>query len=111
MSIPSFERLRSDVGSTYLLGAGLWDTPVPAELKSVKQGVPMDERHCCYSALLALPAGVDLPQVSCPVSAGGTSWPLLLLTPMRPDEDGRHLMQMVFHTLVSQAPSATPAGA
>jgi hypothetical protein len=111
MSIPSHERLQHDLGSTYLLGVGLWDTPVPATLVAVKQGVPMSERYCCYSALLALPMGLDLPQVSCPVTADGAAWPLLLLTPLGPGADGRHLMQMVFHTLVPKAPSAAPTGA
>lgn len=98
MSIPSFERLQQDIGRTYLLGAGQWTTPVPAELRAVKQGVAMNERHLCYSALLALPRDVDLPQVSCNVDAGDASWPLLLLTPVLPGADGRPLMQMVFHT-------------
>lgn len=105
MSIPSFERLQQDIGRTYLLGAGQWFTPVPAELRSVNHGVAMNKHYQCYSALLALPREVDLPQVSCTVSAGDESWPMLLLTPVRPGEDGRPLMQMVFHTLVAP-PSA-----
>lgn len=98
MSIPSFERLQQDIGRTYLLGTGQWTTPVPAELRAVQQGVAMNEHYLCYSALLALPREVDLPQVACNVDAGDASWPLLLLTPVRPGEDGRPLMQMVFHT-------------
>lgn len=110
MDIPSFERLQQDIGRTYLLGAGQWHTPVPAQLKAVKLGVPMSERYCAYSALLSLPAGVDLPQVSCAVQAPDAMWPMLLMTPVGPGEDGLLLMQMVFHVLVSQAP-ATQAGA
>lgn len=112
MTIPSFERLQRDIGRTYLLGVGQWVTPVPAELRSVKPGLAMSERYRCYSALLALPPGVDLPQVSCAVSAGDESWPLLLLTPVRPGDDGRPLMQMVFHTSVVSEPAAPePAAA
>ena len=113
--LPLLKTREQQVGALTVIAVALLAVdsvaPVPATLVSVKQGVPMSERYCCYSALLALPVGLDLPQVSCPVDADGAAWPLLLLTPLGPGADGRHLMQMVFHTLVPQAPSATPAGA
>lgn len=110
MNIPSFDRLRSDVGQTYML-AGPWPGFVPAELLGVREGMPMNRRYCCYSAELALPEGMRLPQSTCTVTAGPDSWPYLLLTPMGPGEDGRQVMQMVFHTLIPQAPAHATAGA
>ncbi len=105
MSIPSFDRLRADLGQTYLL-SGPWEGLLPVELKSVVEGVPMNHHYCCYRANLALPEGVQLPQLTCTVTAGTDSWPFLLMTPIGPGKDGRQLMQMVFHSLISQAAQA-----
>jgi hypothetical protein len=110
MNIPSFDRLRGDIGRTYLL-AGPWEGQIQAQLNGVYEGVPMNRRYCCYSAELALPHGVQLPQSTCTVTAGHDSWPFLLLTPVGPSGDGRQLMQMVFHYMVPQAAAHEPAGA
>lgn len=111
MSIPSFERLESDVGRLYVF-SGEWEGHVEAELRYVRRGVPMNARHCCYSAKFALPAGIGMSQATCTVSAGADSWDHLLVTPMGPDDDGRQLIQMVFHYPIVQAQAAAaPAGA
>lgn len=110
MSVPSLDRLRADLGQTYWL-AGPWDGPLPAELKKVRERVAMNARYQCYSADLALPQGVRLPQVTCTVTGGGDSWPMLLLAPIGPLDDGRQLMQMVFHSTVPQVQAHIPAGA
>lgn len=102
MSIPSLERLRADVGSTYLL-AGPWEGRLPAELVAATEGVPMNKRYRCYHAELALPAGVRLPQLSCDVHAGDDVWPMLLLTPGAPHpDDARQRMHAAFHALIPQ---------
>jgi hypothetical protein len=106
MTIPSLDRLRSDIGKTYLL-SGPWAGQIPAEVKATAEGMPMTPRHCCYSATLALPIGVQLPQATCIVTAGQDEW-LLLLTPVGPGEDGRQSMQMVLHYPIPQA-AQTPA--
>ena len=101
MSVPSFERLQGDIGLTYQL-SGPWGGPVAADLRYVSQGVPMNSRYCCYSAGFALPQGIGMAQATCTVSAGSDQWHCLLLTPLGPDEDGRQLMQMVFHYPIPQ---------
>ncbi len=110
MSIPSLDRLRTDLGRTYWL-SGPWEGRLPAELKSVRERVAMDARYRCYSAELALPHGVRLSQVNCTVDSAGERWPMLLLAPIGPLEDGRQLMQMVFHSPLAQVPVPVPAGA
>ena len=112
MSIPNFERLQSDIGRVYAL-SGEWDGQVQAELRYVRLGVPMNSRHSCYSAHFALPAGLGMVQTTCTVSAGADQWHHLLVTPTGPDEDGRQLVQMVFHCAKPQPqPVATaPASA
>lgn len=109
MTIPSFERLQSDIGRVYAF-SGAWDGQVEAELRYVRLGVPMNSRHCCYSAKFALPAGLGMAQATCTVSAGAEQWHHLLVTPIGPDDDGRQLIQMVFHHAKPQAPLTAPAG-
>lgn len=108
MAIPSFERLQSDVGRVYAF-SGEWDGLVEAELRYVRLGVPMNSRHSCYSAQFALPAGLGMAQATCTVSAGTDQWHHLLVTPTGPDEDGRQLIQMVFHCAKPPAPATAPA--
>jgi hypothetical protein len=103
-SVPSLNRLRGDIGKTYLL-SGPWDGPIAAEVRTADEGVPMNSSYCCYSAKLALPSEVWLPQLTCTVTAGQDEW-FLLLTPLGPGSDGRQLMQMVFHCLLPQAAQA-----
>lgn len=106
MSVPTLERLRADLGERYLLvaedGSGL-----PAQLCDVTLGLPMSQSYVCYSAQLALPAGAQLPQLSCTVLAGTERWEHLLLTPVGSDAQGRQRMQMVFHCPAPGAPENT----
>lgn len=110
MSIPSFERLRRDIGCTYLL-SGPWQGELPAELVAADEGVPMNRRYTCYHAEFALPLSVRLPQVSCTVRAGDDAWQHILLTPGRPTDDGRQRMHTTFHCEIPQASTASPAEA
>lgn len=113
MTIPSFERLQADIGRLYVF-SGEWEGHVEAELRYVTRGVPMNSRHCCYSAKFALPEGLGMSQATCTVSAEDDRWHHLLVTPMGPDDDGRQLIQMVFHYPIAQAQEhaeAVPAGA
>jgi hypothetical protein len=105
MSIPSLDRLRADIGQTYLL-RGPWPGELPVELTAADPGVAMGPRYCCYHAEFALPPGMRLPQVSCDVRAGDDLWTMLLLTPGAPHpDDTRQRMHTVIHTLIPQAPA------
>ena len=108
MAIPSMERLQSDIGRLYTF-SGEWNGQVEAELRSVRLGVPMNSRHCCYTAQFALPPGLGMVQATCTVSAGADQWHHLLVTPMGPDEDGRQLIQMIFHCAKPSATVTAPA--
>lgn len=59
--------------------------------------VAMNGRFECYSLLLALPEGVSLPsEVYRLFGPEGQQW-LLLMTPVLPGADGRHLLEAVIH--------------
>jgi len=106
MNVPSFERLRCDVGRTWRL-SGPWAGELHAELVDASEGVAMNKRHQCYHAEVALPVGVRLGQVSCTVRSGDDEWPWLLLTPGPPAaDDARQRMHIVFHVALSQASAA-----
>ena len=107
MNLPSLERLSRDLGLEYVLIARDRG-PAAVELRSATKGVPMNERHCCYAAEFALPAGVRFEQANYTLVAGEDTWPDLLMTPIGPDEDGRQLMQIVFHYPILQTTAACP---
>jgi len=107
MNVPSLERLRCDLGHIWQL-SGPWAGELPAELVDAAEGVAMNSQHQCYHAELAMPAGVQLGQVSCTVRSGDDEWPLLLLTPGAPVKgDARQRMHIVFHVAISQASAAS----
>ena len=110
MSIPSLERLRADAAGTFHL-ADARGTRWPAELHSARPGVAMSPRYQCYSAQFALPDGVQLAQDLYDVQppGSGESWNLLLV-PIGPrEDDGRALMEAVFHCLVAPVPRSPQA--
>lgn len=100
--MPNFERLRADIGRSYVLDDTAAGGSVTVELVDARRGVPMNRLYACHSAEFALPPGVRLAQAVFDVWAGEECWPGLLLTPVGPGEDGRQRLQMVFHGLVSQ---------
>lgn len=100
-SVPSLERLRAALGQTFSLTAQTGER-FAAELHAAIPGVPMNERHCCYSAQFALPPGLHLPQAVYSVQAHDDAWSLLLV-PVRPADDGRALLEAIFHYPLPQA--------
>lgn len=67
------------------------------ELQQVERRVPMNARYECFSLLFLLPAGNALPQALYRLSGPeGATWELLL-TPVRPNADGRPCLEAVFH--------------
>lgn len=70
-------------------------------LVDVLEGVAMNDRFECYSLMIALPAGVALGQeVYRLFGPDGRHWELLM-TPLLPDPDGRHILEAVIHREVS----------
>ena len=94
---PSLEYFAGAMGSTFTLE--LQARPAAqVELKCVDQRVAMSEAHECFSLLFVLPAGVELPQALYTLRPddGADAWELLM-TPVRPEADGRRCLEAVFH--------------
>ena len=98
LGVPSLERLRDGSAGAFWL-ADAHGSRWPAQLHRAQPGVAMNARYCCYSAQFAMPDGVRLPQDIYDLLAPDTGerWSLLL-APVGPRaEDGRALMEAVFH--------------
>lgn len=105
LAMPSQARLEADIGRAFTLT--IPDAlRVEVQLAVVHAGIPMNRRYCCYSAVFAAPLGAQLPQALYEVSIGEECWSLLL-TPIGPDEDGRPLLEAVFHYLIPQPAVST----
>lgn len=95
--MPSHALLAEAVGQSF----HLWLSPdrvLPIELLGVEEGIAMTPRHHCFHAHFALPAPCSLPQDVYRLGRPGEEGWALLLTPGMPAEDGRHVVQAVFHT-------------
>jgi hypothetical protein len=106
LSVPSFERLRAELGGSFRLVATSGEA-FTATLQAATPGVPMSPHYCCYAALFALLPGVHLPQAVYRVESGPDAWPLLL-TPARPGSDGHALLEAVFHYPTPQTHAGLP---
>lgn len=96
-SMPSYALLSEAVGQSF----HLWLSPeqvLPVELLSVEEGIAMTSRHHCYHAHFLLPPQCSLHQDVYRLGRPGEEGWALLLTPGQPVEDGRHVLQAVFHT-------------
>ncbi|WP_336331678.1 DUF6916 family protein [Pseudomonas putida] len=70
-------------------------------LVDVREGVAMNDRFECYSLMIALPRGVAMVQeVYRLFGPDGRHWDLLM-TPLLPDPDGRHILEAVVHREIS----------
>lgn len=95
MSMPTLLRLQAGAASPFWLtapGGERW----AARLHAAMPGIPMNAHHCCYLAQFALPLGVHAPQALYRVQSEDDAWDLLL-TPLRPLDDGTALLEAVFH--------------
>ena len=104
-TLPSLEYFAAATGSTFTLD--LQAQPAAhAELKSVDMRMAMNGAHECFSLLFVLPSGVELPQALYTVRPPGSAdaWQLLM-TPVRPEADGRRCLEAVFHRR-KEAPDA-----
>lgn len=68
-------------------------------LLQVREGLPMTPDYDCYSLLIALPQGVRLPQATFNLFGPGREQPwMLLMSPVKPEPDGRHVLEAVIHS-------------
>ncbi|WP_205300221.1 hypothetical protein [Pantoea sp. Tr-811] len=64
---------------------------------ALRTEVAMSADYECYAIVFALPEGVQLPQAMFRVSAPeGQQW-TLMMTPVKPEEDGCHALEAVIH--------------
>jgi hypothetical protein len=101
-ALPSHDRFARAAGQTFRIRWGT-DGAIEAELRRVDARVPMNERHECFSLLFALPPGVALPQALYHVGGPEGIECALMLTPVRPEPDGRTCLEAVFHRLKTSA--------
>jgi hypothetical protein len=70
---------------------------IRVSLVGVREGVAMNERYDCYALMIALPIGAALPQAVYRLHGpDGQHWDLLM-TPLLPDPDGRHILEALIH--------------
>ena len=94
--MPTFAELQAADRHAFALWLGP-DQRVAIERVQLSQGVAMSARHECFLVFFALPAGL-LPQqgVYRVIGPQQQEW-LLLMTPVQPEPDGRHVLQAVLH--------------
>ena len=109
-SIPTHAELIAAIGRPFSFGTTGGQT-VDAVLVAAPAGIPMDESYTCFGASFALPAGVYLPQDNYRVtSPDGHAWDLLV-TPTRPQPDGRATLTFVVHCRLADPTGTVSADA
>lgn len=99
---PTYDYFTQATGSPFRLQLDP-EHSVDIELQLVEQRVPMNVRYECFSLLFRMPEGLALPQALYRLHGpDGGNWDLLL-TPVRPDADGRPCLEAVFHREKAQA--------
>ncbi|MFV3307727.1 DUF6916 family protein [Pseudomonas sp. NY15181] len=96
LPMPTQQALEQAKGMTF----DLWVTPeqrFDVELLTVTEGIAMTPRHQCFCADFALPEGTWLPQALFRLALPGEDGWLVLMAPGLPDEQGRNVLQAVFH--------------
>lgn len=95
-AMPTFDALQQATGSHFQLWVSD-EQALEAQLLAVTEGQAMSPRHQRYAAEFALPAGTELPQAVFRLSPPGEQGWLLLMTPVSPDDDGRSVLEAIFH--------------
>lgn len=105
-AIPSLQELRDADTEGFVLQVGP-DQGIKVSLIAVSEGVAMNQDYECYSLAVALPLGVNLPQAVFNLFGPGREQPWsLLMTPVIPEPDGRHVLEAVIHRQRQQAGDA-----
>ncbi len=74
------------------------DHGLPVDVLELSERVAMSRDYECYSLLLVLPLGAILPQAVFNLFGPGRDRPWqLMMTPLLPEPDGRHVLEAVVH--------------
>lgn len=107
VSIPSRQELLDADPEGFVLQIA-HDHGLQVSLLGVTDGIAMNQNYECYSLALALPHGVVLPQATFNLYGPGRAQPWsLLMSPVMPEPDGRHVLEAVIHrdrVAVAEAP-------
>ena len=99
-SMPTKDFLVSHLGQEFMLADEAGNS-IGVILKSVNDGVPMDETYTCYSMVLLCPPGVQAEQATYRLSKEEQSW-FIFMSPTRPEKNGQVLLQASFHFPISE---------
>lgn len=106
-AIPRREDLRDVDPDGFVLQISA-DRGLKVSLLAIREGVAMNRDYDSYSLLLALPEGVVLPQAVFNLFGPGRTQPwVLLMTPVAPEPDGRHVLEAVIHSRREAVAAAT----
>ncbi|PWB30532.1 hypothetical protein DCO48_20010 [Pseudomonas sp. SDI] len=104
--IPSYAELEAADPHAFAIWNGP-DAPTPVERVQLDRGVALSARFECFLAFFAVPAGVTPQQgVYRLLGPDQKHWDLLM-TPVQPEPDGRHVLQVVIHR---EQPALTASG-
>lgn len=102
--MPSYAELEGAAADGFTIQVAP-DEHMQVELTALRAGTAMSPEYECYAMVLALPHGVSLPQAMFRVRGPNPleqEW-LLLMTPIKPEADGRNALEAVIHRLRSAA--------
>lgn len=105
--IPSLKEIQEAGTQGFVLQVGP-DQGLKVDVLAVIESVAMSRDYECYRLRLVLPQGVALPQAVFNLFGPGRDQPWqLLMTPLLPEPDGRHVLEAVVHYKCEAQASAT----
>lgn len=106
MNMPTRAYLQSQLHQRFVLRDAA-NRGVRVSLRRLTDGIAMNPRYESFSIEFTLPGGVRVPSGMYAVSREGESraeWPLLL-TAVKPNEDGDQVLEAVFHMRLNDSPT------
>lgn len=105
--VPSLAELKAAGTQGFVLQVSP-DQGLTVDVLGLSERVAMSRDYECYSLLLVLPLGVSLPQAVFNLFGPGRDQPWqLMMTPLLPEPDGRHVLEAVVHNKRAVAHGAT----
>lgn len=96
-AVPRLDELREAGTQGFVLQVSP-DQGLTVEVLELSERIAMSPDYECYSLLLVLPLGVTLPQALFNLFGPGRNQPWqLMMTPLLPEPDGRHVLEAVVH--------------